>query len=391
MSDYHYGLTIKKYREMRNISQQELAEKWPRSDGGLGVSWQYVQLVEYGKRKITDVYVLRKLCDLLEVPLFEFGLSDYDPFNTSLVPGGGVKLYNETLDLAEALIHQTFAMRRYAPVPEVEKSSEALNSLFHYFKTNTPPTAKLEPRFLQLYAQSQNIRGLVSFENKQYAQALHTFEAMYRTSKEANDPTLTVHALQKMGVELRRAGRNQEAVHALEEARDVSFRTGKHVAAFANAYLAHIYAAVGDGRRFERAIDTAINIAEPLKEAYGDGTDFVHHKFSGILQLKSRGYLRINQPQKTLALHDELQRQIKADSNFWLDHRLHLYCARAHLMLRDVEACIEAAYELFTNVRDWHSPHRTARAFELLEEIEQAGYGQVKSVVDFKDALLRYL
>src|SRR5437899_2975112 len=118
MSDYHYGLTIKKYREMRNISQQELAEKWPRSDGGLGVSWQYVQLVEYGKRKITDVYVLRKLCDMLEVPLFEFGLSDYDPFNTSLVPGGGVKLYNETLDLAEALIHQTFAMRRYAPVPE---------------------------------------------------------------------------------------------------------------------------------------------------------------------------------------------------------------------------------------------------------------------------------
>src|SRR5947209_14441960 len=76
--------------------------------------------------------------------------------------------------------------------------------------------------------------------------------------KQLEDPVLIVHALQKLGVELKRAGRNQEAVHCLEEARDTSFNTSKHVAAFANSYLAHIYAATSDTLRFERAIHTAL-------------------------------------------------------------------------------------------------------------------------------------
>jgi hypothetical protein len=225
------------------------------------------------------------------------------------------------------------------------------------------------------------------FENQKYGEALATFEEMYQTAKQADDTVLMIHALQKQGVELRRAGRDVDAVNALEYARDLAFQASKPVAAFANAYLAHIYAATGDSTRFERAIHTAITIAEPLKDAYGDGTDFVHHKFSGILQLCSRGYLYTNQPKKTLELHEELRRQIRSDSNLWLDHRLHLYRARAFLMLNDVEACIGAGRELFRNVKDWKSPHRTGRAYELLDAIEKAGYGNLRVVNDFREEL----
>lgn len=294
------------------------------------------------------------------------------------------RLYDETLNVAEALIHQTFTMRRYAPLPEVEKSAATLARLFAYFLKHTPPSTRQESRFLQLYAQEQNICGLMYFENGRYDLALHTFENMYDTARAANDSTLMVHALQKIGVELKRAGRDANAVNALEQARDYSFHASKPVMAFANAYLAHIYAATGDALRFERAINAAINLAEPLKECYGDGTDFVFHKFSGILQLKSRGYLRTNQPEKTLALHDELKRQITNDQNSWLDHRLHLYRARAYLMLGDIESCMGAGRELFRDVKDWQSPHRTGRAYELLEAIEMRGYGQVRVVQDFK-------
>lgn len=124
-----------------------------------------------------------------------------------------------------------------------------------------------------------------------------------------------------------------------------------------------------------------------MKEAYGDGTDFIHHKFSGILQLRSRGYLRLNQPKKVLDLHDELQRHISADGNIWLDHRLHLYRGRAFLMLKDIEACIGAGRKLFQEVKDWKSPHRTGRAYELLEAVENAGYGELQVVKDFKEEL----
>jgi len=59
--------------------------------------------------------------------------------------------------------------------------------------------------------------------------------------------------------------------------------------------------------RFERAINMAIALADPIKHIYGNGTNFVFQKISGILLLRSRGYLRLKEPKKTLQLHDELK------------------------------------------------------------------------------------
>jgi transcriptional regulator with XRE-family HTH domain len=382
---YHYGKTIKEHRIAKKMTLAQLASQWPSKE--IGVNIRYVQDVEAGNKQITNMETLRKLASLLDIPLWKFGLSEYDPFQPSALPGEGSRLYHETLDITEALIKQTLIMRRSAPLPEVQRSAESLHKLFTYFITYTPPSTQLESRFLSLYAQEQSLQGLMFFENKHYSKALATFEGMYKTSVQLGDPVLQVHALQKLAVELNRVGRKQEAVNALEMARDLSFGTSKHVAAFANAYLAHIYAACGDALRFERAIHTARALADSLGDTYGDGTDFVFHKTSGILQLKSRGYLRINEPKKTLALHDELRRQINSDANLWLDFRLHLYRARAHLMLRDVEACIESARAFFQNVQDWRSPHRLARGDELLQEIEEAGYGEVTVVREFREEL----
>ena len=388
MSEHHHGKTIKEGREACGKTQEWLAERWPRAQGEVGVSVGYVQLIEAGKKHVTSTYTLRGLCDLLDIPPWKFGLSEYDPFNPQALPGRGERMFHETLNITEALIKQTLAMRRIAPLPEVLKSARSLHNLFTYFLTYLPPTSQLEPHFLSLYTQEQSIRGLMYFENKQYDKALETFSGMYLTAKQLDDPVLMVHALQKMGVELKRANRNQEAINALEEARDLSFKASKHVAAFANAYLGHIYAASGDALRFERAINTAQALADPIKASYGDGTDFVFQRMSGILLLRSRGYLRINEPKKTLALHEELKKQVDSDANLWLDFRLHLYRARAYLMLSEIEACVEAGREFFRDVLDWRSPHRTARGYELLEELEAAGYGDVKIVQEFRADLL---
>src|SRR6266540_3547878 len=179
MSEYHHGKVIKEYREKRGMTQAELAEEWPKASGEVGVSVNYAQLVEAGKKHITEQYTLRKLCDFLEIPHWKFGLSEYDPFNPQALPGHGTRLFNETLNVSEALIKQTLTMRRIAPLPEVERSAQSLHNLFTYFLTYTPSTSQLEPRFLNLYAQEQSIRGLMYFENKQYEKALETFSGMY--------------------------------------------------------------------------------------------------------------------------------------------------------------------------------------------------------------------
>ncbi len=50
-------------------------------------------------------------------------------FNPSSLPGAGTRLFHETLNVTETLLQQTLAMRRIAPLPEVEKSAQSLQTL----------------------------------------------------------------------------------------------------------------------------------------------------------------------------------------------------------------------------------------------------------------------
>lgn len=83
---YHYGRTIRIYRQQKGLSQSELAELWPKADGTTGVNTRYVQDIEYGKKQIGDPSILRGLATLLDIPLWQFGLSEYDPFHPLVWP-----------------------------------------------------------------------------------------------------------------------------------------------------------------------------------------------------------------------------------------------------------------------------------------------------------------
>jgi transcriptional regulator with XRE-family HTH domain len=84
---YHYGITIRAFREKRKMTQQQLADRWPRSErfgGGEGVNPSYVQDIEHGRKRIDDSQTLRTVCDLLHIPYWQVGLSEYDPFSQIL-------------------------------------------------------------------------------------------------------------------------------------------------------------------------------------------------------------------------------------------------------------------------------------------------------------------
>lgn len=92
---YHYGITIKKYRIAMKMTLEQLASKWPSKE--IGVNIRYVIDVEAGRKRITDVETLRGLASFLNIPLWEFGLSEYNPFHPTDLPGKGRYLYDETL------------------------------------------------------------------------------------------------------------------------------------------------------------------------------------------------------------------------------------------------------------------------------------------------------
>ncbi len=383
-TNYHHGIVVKAFREAANMTQAKLAQLWPK-EGGVNV--RYVQDVESGVKHITDQATLRKLGELLHIPLWQFGLSEYDPFNPTSLPGSGNAMYDETLNTIETLIYQTWSFRSVALLDHAKDCLHRLNQHFAYFQKHLPPPLKLELRFLRLYAQVQRLNAVTKVEYKAYNSAITTYEEMLQTAKQIDDPVSIALTLMSLGTEHDRAKERQEAVSYLEQARDVSFGTSKHIAAFVNAYLARAYASSGDSLHFQRAVDTSYTLAASLKGAYGDGTDFVFGKLSSVLAEKSWGYLELSEPQKTLDMKEEISAQIEIDQDMRLLSWIPLDWARAHLMLGDVEQSVDAAKEFFRRVSAMKSPHAISRAYSFVQDLEEAGFGDVQAVRDFKNEL----
>jgi hypothetical protein len=201
------------------------------------------------------------------------------------------------------------------------------------------------------------------------------------------EPSTIALALMGIGTELERAGRQQEAVDRLEQARDVSFNASKQIAVLVNAYLARSYASNHEATRFQRAIDTAQTIATNLGSTYGDGEDYVFHRLSGVLAERSYGYLEIGEPKKTLDLRPELVAQIDVTHNTWLHAWIPADYARAYLLLGEVEASVEQGRTFLERSLRLQSPHAINRAYGHLVALETAGYGEVRAVYEFRDEL----
>ncbi len=384
---YHYGLTIREGREATNMTQAQLAEKWPQADGKTGVSVNYVSEVERGIKHITDPQTLRRLCDILHLPYWKMGFFDYDPFNPSAFIVRGTFMYDETLNTAESLIKRTWNLRRVMSLPYVEEAVNDLNRLFEYLRTNTPPPLSLDGRFQMLYAQVLRLNAVVDVENQRYEEALSKFRRMNEIAKAIDHPATLAMSYLNIGTELERMGKQEEAIECLELARDESFQASKHIMVVTNAYLARAYASAKQKEKFKRAIETALRTARRIDMSYGDGTDFVFHSLSGVLAEKSYGLLEIGEPEETLAMREEIKSQIALEANIWLDAWIPLDWARAYLMLGQVSESVWAGKEFYQKAKSLKSPHAKSRAYRLLNTIEAAGYGDVQEVKDFRRLL----
>ncbi len=381
--NYHHGRVIKEFRKKRGMSIASLAEQWPTGT----VNPRYVGYVEAGKKQITDQNTLRQLSEMLDVPLWQFGLSEYNPFSPRNLPGRGERMLQETLDTAEHLIQQTWYLRKTAPLPEAKKSAQYLHKLFNHLATFLLPPSLLEPRFLRLYAQVDRLTAVMFAEHKQYTQAIEAFSHMHTIAIQLDEPYFQALALMNIGVELERTGEKQKSIEHLEKARDLSFHTSIKVAAMVHSYLARAYASNGDALRFQRAIESAQTLMSRSKPESDFDTDQVHYSMSSILAELSYGYPEINEPRKTLDMQEEITQQIKLDHNTRLHTWVPLDWARAHFMLHEIEESVKAGMELLHRAVEAQSPHIISRAHEHLITLEEAGYTDMRVVREFREKL----
>jgi hypothetical protein len=384
-SPHHHGSAIRAYRARRRLTQAQLAERWP----GGPVNPRYVQRVETGKKHLSDQRTLRGLAQVLDIPLWEFGLSEYDPFSPHNLPGCGVRMYRETLEVVELCVRQTWSLRCAGLLPQAYEGVLRLDALFAHFQRDLPPPARLERDFLRLHAQALRLDAIACIERREYARAMALFADMHATAQALDEPATLAVALLCIGAEHARAGRPREAVDWLERARDVSFGAGKHVAAFVLAYLARACAAAADAPRFERALETACSLVDALGPAFGDGADFIYARRGSVLAERSWGSLRLRRPRATLGMRAEIAAQVERDGDLRLQTWLHLDWARAHLMLGAVEASVEDASAFYRRASAMGSAHAVRLAHRFASRLEAAGYADVPVARDLRAMLGR--
>ncbi|MBA2681720.1 MAG: helix-turn-helix transcriptional regulator [Ktedonobacteraceae bacterium] len=381
-NSHHHGQVIKRYREKMGWTRPQLGEKWTPNE----VSWKYIAKIESGEKHITDSSKLREISELLDIPLWEFGLSEYNPFNIT-DPSQSTHLYSENLEVVTYLVEQTWYLRKVAPMPEVEKSVKRLQDMFKFYQTHAPPPLKLEREYLRLFAQVHRLAAIIDVENQRYPLAIRHFENMLKIGQGIEDPTTIALAFMGLGTEYERMGKQQEAVDYLELARDQTFQTERSVACLVNSYLARAYASNHESQRFLRAIDTAQAIADSLGERFGSAKDFAYYTMSGVLAERSYGYLELGEAQKSLEMRGEITKSIHINENTWLHAWIPLDWARAYFMTGEIEESILETREFYLRAKLLQSPHTFSRAEAMLKAIEQAGYEDVSAVKDFSDEM----
>lgn len=384
---YHYGLTIREYREKARMTQQQLADKWPRSErfgGGEGVNWKYIQDIEHGRKRIEDSQTLRKICSLLQIPLWKVGLADYDPFTKILT---GKSTYTQTFDLMELTLQQIWILRKASLLPQAKEAITQLGKIFTYFETDDTPPLQAEGRYLHLLADYQCVNGVLAVDAMQYEQALGYYQRMYEIAKALDEPALIAHALMNVGVEYDRQGCYDQGVPYLEEARDYAFDASKAWTVIIHSYLSRIYASVGDSLRFQRANDTARRLSSHLASDFAQDQDEVYYAVGNILAERSAGYVALGEPQKALAMREEITAAVRIGQDVRVEAWLPLDWAKAYQLMGEIEPCIQELREFYQRCTIMGSSHALSQVQKVLHALDHEGYGDIPAVKAFKEEL----
>ncbi|MFL5656279.1 MAG: hypothetical protein ACJ8CB_19120 [Ktedonobacteraceae bacterium] len=373
------------------MTQQQLADRWPKSErfgGGEGVNWRYVQDIEHGRKHIDDNQTLHKVCDILHIPYWKVGLSEFDPFTQTIVPGHGKSMYDETLDTVEELVRQIWSLRCAARIPEADKGVKRLGELFSYFNQELPPPIKLEKRYLFLYVQYLRLKATAHLEKKQYKETMQVYEEIFSLVKNENQSGVKAVALKSIGKELSRDGNHSEAVAYLEEARDIAIDGSRLLRAFIHSYLIRAYGGNKDAVRFERAVNTGLALARSLGE-YEDGTDFIYSwsAVSAIMAEQSWGYIELGMPEKTLAMRDEISEALRLGQDTRVQAWIPLDWAKAYRMIGEIEQCITELRSFYTKCMIMGSSHAVSQVNKVLALLHEDGYSDLQVVKDFKEEL----
>jgi transcriptional regulator with XRE-family HTH domain len=374
---YHYGQTIREYREKKSISMAKLASMWPSKEEG--VTSRYVSDIERGKKHISDITLLRELAKMLDIPLWKFGLSEYNPFQEEIEDIS--VFYN--IDSLEQLIEDTWLIRQTVTMVFFAEKVDRLSAILEGY-IRTYPLIKDNKDFLRLLAHSKRLEEVVFTERKHFDISLKCAYEMLSLACISGDMIAQAIAYTRIGVELLRDD-DRNALEYLQKACDMSLSLTKEVRAYCFAMLARGHAQFGDYGLFERTIDVAINCGDCMMGQAVACKNYIYHAYSAILEEKSNGYILFGQGANAIATLPDVEKEVSRENNSYLKMWLPLDYAQAYLLQEEVEESLRYLQIFYESTQGYNSERITSKIQDHLKSMCNLGYGELPEVKNFQE------
>lgn len=379
MSGNTFGKLVRTYREERGWTQEELAERW-------GYTRAYVSQVEHGKRKLNHVDQVSRLADILEIPAERLeaigrGLT-YSRTTPESPHDADDFLLQTLLEPAQATVKLSWLVWHANHDTTIVQN---LTQLITQLETAvTERRGKYLKPAQQILGYAHAMMGKIAFDQLDYMTAGGHFQEMFELGEEINDPDITALAMIHQGDILRRRGRFEHAVSALEKARRYADMGSLTTGGLRWAILARTYAEFGHKDEFMRAIDAAQDAVEQVTPSL----DTTSNEFNlvDIIQERAQGHTLLREPKRALELYRESERlkpfRPMRDLGVFV-----ILQAQAHTYAGDVEGGVTFALQGLRLARGYQSKRHESRVQRMYDRLRVTPMGNHPSLRELKEAL----
>lgn len=296
-----FGKLVKSFREQRGWSQGKLGEKW-------GHSREYVSQIERGKRKLDSVTQVMRLADVLDIPqekLEEIGRG---------IPQRKIEA-KEPQQADNAILQMLLApgrdMVRLSYLtwvadqqPVIEESLR--NLIYHLDQALISYHGEFVKPTQQLLAYAHQMMGKIAFDRLDFAAASGHFSEMIDLGQELHDPDIIALGMTLQGSIFRKRGRFEHALQCFNATKPYADIASAGTQGVRYNLMARLYYDSGDEQGFLRAIHSALEIAEHMKESIaGLANDF---SLDDVLQEQASGYTELWRPEKAIKIYQATDR-----------------------------------------------------------------------------------
>jgi transcriptional regulator with XRE-family HTH domain len=383
LSNNTFGKLVKTFREQREWSQGELAERW-------GFTREYVSQIERGKRKLDKLEQVNRLADILGIPQERLeavgkGMPQRRPLAEK--PADADDILLQTLlepSLATVKLSWLLWIADGKNIPIAENLANLTERLEDALTRHHGQFLKPAQKVL---AYAHEMRGKIAFDQLRYTDAIGHFQEMFDLGEELGDANIIALAQIHRADVWRKRGRYESAVKLLDSIRSTTEKADQHVQGIRWQILARTHSQYGYEDLFLEAIDHAEDIATHTKETID--TQYNQFNLVEVLQEQAQGYTMLWQPEKALEIYpqtDKLKpfRPIREMGSYIIIK------AQAHSYIGDIDTGINLAIQGIELARGYGSDRHISRVQGMYDRLKVTPLGKHPRMKDLKEVLMSH-